>query len=174
MIPAFVIHASFSKDRDQYVKQLQDKAGATVIEAIVPGNPLIGCCMSHLKVAQTAKNLFPDSAYIVFEDDCVLNENWQDALTDLSGDVCYLGYSDKASTGLLFGTWAMLLTPKARDALISWLPHMIETSSYPAYDHLCWKIWEGAKFAVGKPDDGYKYCNWARGLLSLIQGGIKY
>lgn len=169
--PAFIIHSStFSADRKSYVTALQEETGATLVEATLLDNRLIGCSLSHLKVAQLANQMYPDSSYIVFEDDCVLTSDWKDGLRDLSGDVCYLGYNDRGSDGILYGTHAMIISVKARQKILDYLPFLLQISSFPAYDHLCWSIWKGSFCTVGAPICGFLWAYQAKGILSLITG----
>lgn len=170
MYPAFIIHASCSQDREPYVKKLQEETDGRVVEAELLENRLIGCCLSHLKVARLAETLYPSSPYLVFEDDCVLTPDWKDSL-DLSGDVVYLGYNDKASFGTLFGTHAMLITVKARNLLIQHLEkYMFEKTMFPAYDWVAYYIWKDYNLDVQYPEEGNRWAYQAKGLTSLITG----
>jgi hypothetical protein len=173
MIPAFLIHSSDSHDRDDVVKNILDEVNVEIVEAIVLDNRLLGCCLSHLKVAHLARQLYPNLPYLVLEDDCVLKPGWKEGVWDLSGDVVYLGYNDKHSTGVLFGTHAMLISPAARDYLIEHLEQSIRSSKVPEYDWLCWKLWMDGKFEVGSPDQKDLYCEQKKGLVSLITGNIR-
>ena len=173
MIPSFIIHASQSHDRDSLVKTLCHETNAEVVEAILLDNRLLGCCLSHLKVAHLAREQYPTLPYLVLEDDCVLHPGWREGVWDLSGEIVYLGFNDKHSTGVLFGTHAMLISPNARDYLIKHLEQKIRSASVPAYDWLCWQLWIEGQFEVGYPDEGNHYCEQKKGLQSLITGNIR-
>ena len=172
MIPAYIIHSSACEDRDILVKKLIEETGATVVEAVYPGNPTLGCSLSHYKVAAWAKKIHPDLPYLVMEDDCVFFPGWKEALFDISGEVVYLGYNDKLSHGLLTGTHAMLIYPRARDAILEKLPLLMKEKALP-YDWLVWKLWIDENISVGFPDKKNQLCEQAKGFRSTITGNIR-
>lgn len=173
MLPTYILHSSDSKDRDELVARLLDETNGYIVEAIILDNRLLGCCMSHLKIAHLSRKLYPNLPYLVLEDDCVLHPGWKDALCDLSGDVLYLGYNDKASHGVLFGTHAMVISPHAREYLIEHLEQAIKKTTFPAYDWLCWQLWKEGEFVVDYPKTKDVYCEQQKGLRSLISGNIR-
>lgn len=174
MLPTFLIHSSDSKDRDEIVANLVNETNAEIVEAIILDNRLLGCSMSHLKVAHLARHLYPNAPYLVFEDDCVLKPGWNEALSNLSGEVVYLGYNDRHVSGVLFGTHAMLIYPKARDFLIEHLEAELRKTVFTLpIDWLCWQLWQKGQFEVGYPDQKDVYCEQKKGLVSLISGNIR-
>lgn len=173
MIPTYIIHNTACEDRKETIKNLIEKTNGEIVEAIYLENRLLGCCLSHLKVAHLSKKLYPNAPYLVLEDDCVLHPGWDEALSDLTGEVIYLGYNNKHSTGVLFGTHAMFVSPIARDYLIEKLEKKIKSTSFPAYDWLCWQLWVEGQIEVGYPEKKDKYCEQAKGLKSTITGNIR-
>jgi GR25 family glycosyltransferase involved in LPS biosynthesis len=173
MYPAFVLHHETSTDRDDLVKDIVKKTDATVVQSVLLPNRKLGCTASHLSVAKLAKSLFPLQSYLVFEDDCVLSENWMDALKGVeSADVVYLGYNDKCEH-TVFGTHALLISPKARDKIISETYALKDqVIDRGAYDHilslLCRR--EGLQTALPKMEFRNTFAYQKKGLVSLITG----
>lgn len=176
MIPAFVIHDLNNQERKSTVKELQSKAKAVVVPAIVLEKGHEGCLRSHIKVAELAQTLYPDSHYIVFEDDCVLEEGWDDILKEFpTADLVYLGYTE-ASQDTIFGTHGMYMSPRLRDILIG---HGVEYAfkvRFPwAADWVIPKLCKDYGLEVFRP--AYKYKEkWAyqkRGLTSQITGKVR-
>ena len=173
MYPAFVIHHTSSTDRVEIVKDIVKKTDATIVQSILLPNRKLGCTASHLSVAKLAKSLFPLQSYLVFEDDCVLSENWMDALKGVeSADVVYLGYNDKCEH-TVFGTHALLISPKARDAIIEEADKVKdEVIDKGAYDHilslLCRR--KGLQVAMPKKEFRGTFAHQKKGLISTITG----
>jgi GR25 family glycosyltransferase involved in LPS biosynthesis len=173
MIPSFVIHNSSSKDRDLFVDALLKQTRATVFEAIMTPKGVDGCRQSHINVAKLAKQLHPTSHYIVFEDDCILSENWQEILKGYEfADVLYLGYNDRCSKAV-FGTHALYLSPKARDVIIEGAERYKDcVENKGAYDWilslLCRKY--GLITCMPKMENRELFCHQAKDVVSLITG----
>ena len=174
--PAFVIHDSQCVDREEIVNDLVHKTRGTVFQSYVLKDGNEGCMSSHLGVARLAKGLHPLKHYLVFEDDCVLEDGWEKTLEGLEfADVVYLGYTDKCQEAT-FGTHALLLSPKARDCL---LDHAREIGAEirPKYamdwvlSKLCRKY--GLITCMPKMEEREKYAYQKRGLVSQITGRIR-
>jgi len=174
--PAFVIHDSNCHSREEIVKDLVDKTRATVFQSYMLKDGSEGCMSSHIGVARLAKGLHPTKHYLVFEDDCVLEDGWEEALKGLEfADVVYLGYNDKCQEAT-FGTHALLLSPKARDCIQE---HAREIGSEirPKYafdwilSKLCRKY--GLITCMPRMDDRKKWCHQKTGLVSQITGQIR-
>lgn len=175
--PAFVIHDNQCYERDEIVKQLVDKTKATVFQSYILKDGAEGCMASHIGVARLAKGLHPTNHYLVFEDDCVLEEGWEEALKGLEfADVVYVGYNDKCDKAT-FGTHALLLSPKARDCI---LDHAREIGSEirPKWamdwilSRLCREY--GLITCMPKMDDREKWCHQKRGLVSQITLRVRH
>ena len=174
MIPAFIIHSSSCHERHQVVQQLQEQTNAILVEAIILPNRKEGCMESHLKVAKQAQEHYPNQSYLVFEDDCVLNPNWREAIKTPS-DVTYLGYNELCSYAV-FGTHALLISPKARDILLETTrKHATAVTDPWAFDWILSFICKTYKVSHTKPsrEDRNKYCFQKLGLKSQITGNIR-
>lgn len=173
---AFVLHNSSCVERDEIVEELVKKTKATVFQSYLLSDGKEGCRQSHIAVAKLAKALYPLDKYIIFEDDCVLAEDWEDCLKGLEfADVVYLGYNDKCEH-TTFGTHALLLSPKARDVIIENAEkHKDDVINKGAYDFilslLCRKY--GLLTCMPKMQDRERYCHQKRGLKSQITGMIR-
>ena len=176
MIPAFVIHDRACQRREEIVLQLLDKTKATVFQSYVLTNGAEGCMNSHLGVARTAKALYPTSHYLVFEDDCILEEGWEECLKGMQFvDVLYLGYNDKCSKAT-FGTHALYLSPKARDILIEHTREegqQVEVKNAMDWilSSLCRKY--GLITCMPKHEDRERWCHQQKGLVSQITGRVR-
>ena len=171
MIPAFIIHSSKCIERQPIVKELQEKTGATVLEASLLENRREGCSTSHIRVAETAKKLYPSQPYLVFEDDCILNDNWKESLT-LSSDVVYLGYNNSSKT-TIFGTHALLISPKARDIILNHTrQHALDVYDKWAFDWILSFLCHSYNLSVQLPsfDKRNLYCFQKPNLISQITG----
>lgn len=173
MYPAFVIHHNSSTDRVEIVKDIVKKTDATIVQSILLQNPKLGCTASHIHCAKLARSMFPLKHYLVFEDDCILSEDWEACLTGVeSADVVYLGYNDKCEH-TVFGTHALLISPKARDAIIEEADKVKdEVIDKGAYDHilslLCRR--QGLQVAMPKMEFRGTFAHQKKGLVSLITG----
>ena len=173
MFPSYVIHSSISKDRDSLVDALVKETGATVFDAIMDTDAHLGCTRSHIAVAKLAKESHPTSHYLVFEDDCVLSENWKDILKGYQfADVLYLGYNNRCDEAV-FGTHALYLSPKARDVIIEGAERYKDcVKPKNACDWilslLCRKY--GLITCIPKLDNRELYCHQQKGIVSLITG----
>lgn len=119
MIPAYIIHKKDCSERIPIVNELIQKTNAKLVKAIYyEKNGKKGCRESHTLVANSAKSSHPNSYYLVFEDDCVLLEGWEKALENYENyDIIYLGCND-VCVQTIFGTHALLISPKVRDLII--------------------------------------------------------
>lgn len=176
MLPAFVIHHSAHSERDEVVKQIQEKTKAITFEAHILPDRVRGCLFSHIGVAKLARSLYPTSSYLVFEDDCELSDDWDKLLADVSGvDVCWLGYTDKCDWAT-FGTHALVLSPRARDLVIEKAClYGKDTFEKNAYDHILSKMAreEGLKVAMPPYDRRKEFCRQKKGLVSTITGRVR-
>jgi len=176
MLPAFIIHNSSCSERAEIVKQLQSMTGATIVEAIMMKDGKQGCRSSHLCVARLARSLHPNKHYLVFEDDCVLSEDWKYCIEGMEcADVLYLGYNDK-SRDVTFGTHALMISPKARDKILSEtekLAPVVENKG--AYDHILSKLCrqEGLLTAMPPLDEKENWAYQKKGLKSQITGNLR-
>lgn len=173
MYPSFVIHHQGSTDRDDLVVNIVKETGAIIFQSIWLDNKHKGCSLSHVQVAKMALKLFPLKHYLVFEDDCVLSENWADCLKGLEmADVVYLGYNGKCEH-TIFGTHALLLSPKARDAIIDFTSEVAEDVVHKwAFDHILTRICRTKGLVVAMPKLEHKevYAVQKKGLISTITG----
>jgi GR25 family glycosyltransferase involved in LPS biosynthesis len=176
MIPAYVLHHPSCHERTEIVKDIVDKTKATVFESYLLPNGKDGCRWSHIGVAKLAKSLHPEKSYLVFEDDCALEEGWQEGLKGVEfADVVYLGYTDRTKD-TLFGTHALYISPKARDVIIEHTEeHKNEVPDKGAYDFilslLCRRY--GLITCMPRFSDKDKYCSQKKGLRSQITGRIR-
>lgn len=135
-----------------------------------------GCRASHLKVAQMAKELYPTKHYLVFEDDCVLSEDWKACLEGMEiADVLYLGYNDKCRH-TTFGTHALLISPKARDNILSKTETLVDSVlDIGAYDHILSKLCrqEGLLTAMPPVNEKDRWAWQQKGIQSLITGRLR-
>jgi hypothetical protein len=173
MIPSFIIHNPHSSERAEIVKTLVQRTKGTVVSAVMLDNGKDGCRESHLAVARLARGLHPDKHYLVFEDDCVLSDGWEQCLEGMQmADVVYLGYNDKSSS-VTYGTHAVCYSPKARDAILTWTEALKDdVGDRGAYDHILSKICrqEGLLVAMPPPDQRDRWAVQKKGLTSLITG----
>jgi GR25 family glycosyltransferase involved in LPS biosynthesis len=173
MIPAFVIHNSSSTERDDVVKELCLKTKAMVVEGVFEANRKDGCRHAHQNVARLARSLYPTKHYLVFEDDCVLSEDWERCVEGMEvADVLYLGYNDKCSH-TTFGTHALMMSPKARDKILSDSEKLKdEVIDKGAYDHVLSKLCrqEGLLTAMPPVDEKERWAWQKKGLKSTITG----
>lgn len=176
MLPAFVIHNSSCSERTEIVKKLVSQTKATVVSAVMMPNGKDGCRMSHQAVARLARALHPTKHYLVFEDDCVLSEDWERCIEGMEmADVLYLGYNGKCEH-TTFGTHALMLSPKARDKILSESEKLKDVvADKGAYDHILSKLCrqEGLLTAMPPPDEKEKWAWQKKGLKSLITGQIR-
>ena len=173
MFPAFVLHNSQSLDRIETTNELVKKTGATIFQSLLLPDGVEGNRLSHLEAAKVAKSLFPTKHYLIFEDDCVLSEDWQRCLEGMTmADVVYLGYNDKSSD-VTFGTHALLLSPKARDKILERAESLVQAVDRKgAYDHILSKLCrqEGLLTAMPPLDQKERWAVQKKGLVSLITG----
>jgi GR25 family glycosyltransferase involved in LPS biosynthesis len=158
------------------VKTLVQRTKGTVVSAVMLDNGKDGCRASHLAVARLARGLHPDKHYLVFEDDCVLSEDWEKCIEGMEmADVLYLGYNDKCSH-TTFGTHALLISPKARDKIVSDSEKLKdEVIDKGAYDHVLSKLCrqEGLLTAMPPVDEKDRWAWQKKGLKSTITGQLR-
>jgi GR25 family glycosyltransferase involved in LPS biosynthesis len=174
--PSFVIHNPSCSERTEIVNQLIKTTGATLVSAVMLPNGKDGCRASHQAVARLARALHPTKHYLVFEDDCVLSEDWETCIEGMEvADVLYLGYNGKCQH-TTFGTHALMLSPKARDKILSEsekLKDAVEDKG--AYDHILSKLCrqEGLLTAMPPLDEKERWAVQKKGLKSGITGQIR-
>ena len=126
MLPAYVIHHKSQPERDVLVERIIELTGAKVVEAcMISYNPTLGCRMSHRKVAQLAKEEHPESAYLVFENDCeIIVPNFLNLLIKHDVDLLFFGITGSCFHHKpfyhhsLWGTHAVKISSKARDLFL--------------------------------------------------------
>lgn len=173
MIPAFVIHHTSTTGREELCQDIVKKTGAIQFQSYLLNDRVLGCTYSHIGVAKLARSMCPDKHYLVFEDDCVLAEDWKYPIENFGDyDVLYIGYNDRCSDKI-FGTHALYLSPKARDAIID-LAEKISHDQFKRepYDWLLSQLCreEGLSVCVPKLEMKEKWCAQKKGILSLITG----
>lgn len=176
MLPAFVLHNSASTERDEIVRELVKKTGATQFQSFLLDDRVMGCLESHLGVAKIAKALHPTSDYLVFEDDCELFDGWEQ-MRDVSGvDVVWIGYTDRCEHST-FGTHALRMSPRARDKILE-LSYSVgrRTQAKNAFDQVLSKICreEGLSEAMPKYEMREQFAKQKRGVVSLITRRPRY
>jgi len=175
MIPAFVIHHSPCADRQDLVDNLVGHSGATVLDAVWFDDPekrKEGCSKSHVKVATTASQLHPDLPYLVFEDDCILANDWKTVLEGKEDfDVVYLGVNSNGGTP--FGTHAMLIRPAARQAILEDTERLFDAVwDTWAFDHIVDLICKQRELRVWVPpeEEWHRWALQKKGMISTITG----
>lgn len=187
MLPAYIIHNSKQKEREDIVKKLVEATDAKIVEAVwSTDDPVWGCRESHKKVARLAKEEHPFSSYLVFEDDCeIVDPSFLDLMVENPDvDVLYFGVNGFCTHKLPFplrhswGTHAMMLSPKARDALLEkeekYLQMKFPLGNHPL-DQLFCVMEHCEELKVWKPDER-KMKKWVRqkpGLVSAISGAVR-
>lgn len=182
-IASFLITMPGVKEREDQVKHLQEKFNPHVIKAITNENPARGNCLSHAQVARFAKLLYPDLPYLVLEDDAQVVDPkfWTLVEEHKDVDLLYFGYNGSChhtipvETEYLWGTHAVLVSVKARDAI---LEHFDDVSNLEfwtdkvGFDSLLTVIAHKAGLTTWAPpkEDRYKYICQKEGLTSLISG----
>lgn len=135
-----------------------------------------GCRTSHLKVAQIAKDLYPQESYLVFEDDCVLSDDWMRCVQEAKGaDVVFLGYNDK-SWHTIYGTHALMISPKARDLILARTEELAPcVRDVGAFDHILSELMFQERLSVIAPSplEKERWAHQRRGLRSLITGHLR-
>lgn len=173
---AFIIHNSNSSERVEIVKDLQRKTNAIILDAIMLPDGLEGNKESHLAVARLARSLCPTKHYLVFEDDCILSDDWKRCIEGMEiSDVLYLGYNDKCEN-TTFGTHALLISPKARDKILSETPKVCtQVLRKQAMDHILSKICrqEGLLTAMPPYEERERYAEQKKGIKSIITGQVR-
>ena len=187
MLPSYIIHNSNQIERKEIVVKIIQITGAKVVEAVWnTQDPIWGCRESHKKVARLAKEEHPDSAYLVFEDDCeILDPRFIYLILEhLDVDILYFGvngycvHQDPFPLLHNWGTHAMMMTPRARDTLLEKEEKYLNMhfpKGIHAYDALMCVMAECEGLKVWKPDELNKN-RWVRqkpGLKSSISGSIR-
>lgn len=187
MLPAYIIHNSEQLDRKDLVNKLIQATGAKVVEAVWDtSDPNRGCRESHKKVARLAKEEHPESAYLVFEDDCeILDPNFLDLIVENPDvDILYFGLNGFCVHKQPFvlkhswGTHAMMMTPKVRDLLLTTEEKYLKMK-FPLWDHPIDQLFcvmeHCEELRVWKPDERTmkKWVQQKPGLKSAISGSIR-
>jgi GR25 family glycosyltransferase involved in LPS biosynthesis len=134
-----------------------------------------GCTRSHVEVAKLAKQLFPHDSYLVFEDDCVLSDGWDTIYkAHPTADIVYLGYNDMCEH-TIFGTHALLISPKARDLFLQqWQTIGEKVQNRMATDWILSRLIRDNKLYVVLPDKQTKeLAMQKKGLVSLITKSVR-
>lgn len=194
MLPSFIIHHAEQHDRKYLVQALVKATGASVIDAVwIPEDPIKGCRESHIKVARLAKELYPDSPYLVFEDDCeIVDPHFLDLLNEHPDvDILYFGvtnYSQHTLPIVLYHSWgthAMMITPKARDLFLSKLEEYLALpfpqDKHPVDQIYCvlevkesLKVWKPRmSYCIHPQNTIEKYVRQKPGLRSTISKTIR-
>ena len=169
MVPTFVIHDPDCHERDDIVKDIQDKTGADKVLARVYPDGKRGCRESHLLCAEMASNIGPDQSYFVFEDDCVLSEDWVECLPEEAYDIYYLGYN-KIDGDVIYGTHAMLIGWRARTIFLRHAEEeVMNVSDIGAWDHIVSRLVKKYNLHVWFPKEN-RYAIQKPGLISSITG----
>ena len=169
-LPSFVIHNDSCVERYDLVKALKEKTNAVVFDAVMLENGKDGCRKSHIEVARFAKVSYPNSRYIVFEDDCVLSEDWEDVIeVSQDIDVVFIGVNDLCDD-IIFGTHALILSPKARDVIVEKTEECCSlVSNTGAFDHILSYLIRKYNLSVKI----YRLAMQQEGLRSLITGEFR-
>lgn len=174
--PAYIIHHSSCTDRDSIVEDLIRQTNGIVVPAVWLEDRKAGCRLSHQLVAKMAKEQHPDSPYLVFEDDCILRENWQECLKfwNEKSDVLYLGYNGKHRKHIVLATHALMISPRARDIIIDHTEDYVEeVENTGAYDWILNYLCADYKLRMILPLDKDKWCYQQEGLISTITGNAR-
>ena len=173
---AYIIHSSSCIERKEVVDQLIQKTGGEIVEAVMLPNRVEGCLRSHLKVAQIAKEKEPTEPYMVFEDDCILEDGWDAILSQSQyADFLFFGYTE-ASRDTIFGTHALWINPKLRDLFLEKGEEYAFKVRFPwAADWVIPKLCQDYKLNVFRPayDLREKWAYQKKGLKSQITGKIR-
>lgn len=163
-------------ERTEIVKDLLKKTNGMIVSAIMLPDGLEGNRQSHSAVARLARSLHPTKHYLVFEDDCVLSEDWEKCIEGMEmADVLYLGYNDKGSD-ITYGTHALLISPKGRDKILSEsekVGKIVDRKN--AMDHILSKICrqEGLLTAMPPFHERERWAEQKKGIKSLITNQIR-
>ena len=182
-IPVFLIAMLGSVERAENIAKLIQKFNPIIQRAILNNSPQVGNCLSHLQVARTAKLLFPNSPYLVLEDDAEVVDDkfWTLVEEHKDVDLLYFGYNNSCShykpipTEYVWGTHAVLISPSARDAIIEKydeVNNMEFWTQYVGFDSMLTVIAHLAKLKSWKPakEDRYKYICQKEGYTSFLSG----
>lgn len=182
MFPAYILHHSSTKEREQLVKNLQEQTGAIVFDPVwLPENPPRGCRESHVKLANTMKEINPDSPYIVFEDDCeIIDPGFYSLLSDHPHvDLLYFGVTQYGTLNRYhniphcsFGTHAMYITPKARDIFLEHWNEIVQ-EGIPHIDQIWNVIEHNYSLSTWKPQPQDRH-RWVRQKPGLPSVGRQY
>ena len=173
MFPAFVIHHNSTTERKDLVDDIVKKTGAIQFQSYLLQDRVVGCTFSHIGVAKLARSMFPDKSYLVFEDDCVLLDDWDYIVKTFPDyDILYLGYNSR-TPDKVFGTHALYISPKGRDAIISLAEGQVEeVFRKEPYDWLLSDLCreKGLSVCIPKVEMKDNWCVQKKGLVSLITG----
>ena len=167
---------SCAKEREPYVKALEDLCGAKRFEGLsgeklgsfLPGQ--VGCFKSHYAIY---KKVPKGEDVLIFEDDCVVIDPTVFSLLDELKplyDIIYLGcYHIYKKRGLVqsHGTYAYWLSSNALSILLN-----NSDMQEPIDHHLC-SLEHSRGLRVWRPTPKDKYVKQQCGLRSLISGGLR-
>ena len=182
-IPIFLIAMLGNQERKDNIDKLIQQFNPFVVKAVLRTSPHYGNCLSHLEVARKAKLLFPDKPYLVLEDDAeVKDPKFWTLMEDASGaDIVYLGYNGDCNhttpinTNYIWGTHAVVINPKARDAIIEhfeWANKLDYWTKDVGFDSYLTVITHKAGLTYWAPsqEDRYKYICQKDGFVSFLSG----
>ena len=182
-LPIYLIAMTDNADRKQTIQALVDRLDPIVVEAIKDANPWVGNCLSHLRVAELAKKEFPESSYMVLEDDAVIRDEkvWSLVEEHKDVDILYLGYNGlcnhtiPVNTEYVWGTHALVVSPKARDAIIDTFETILTLKFWTTkigFDSMLTVVQSVAKLTSWKPPfhERYNYICQKEGLVSMLSG----
>lgn len=185
-IPVFLIAMRDNQQRQDTIQAIIEKVNPIVVDAIRDSNPHTGNCLSHFRVAQRAKELFPDSPYLVLEDDAVIVDDrfWSLIEEHKDVDIVYLGYNGSChhtipkNTEYVWGTHAVLIQPRARDALLETYEVIVTLPFWTdkiGFDSILTVVQNVAGLTSWKPsfNQRYDYICQKEGLVSLLSGDIR-
>jgi hypothetical protein len=117
---AYIIHSSAATNRSMYVSEIQRKTGALVFRAIEIAKVgdyvgrRKGCTLSHIGILRRAAR-----DVLVFEDDCVLQDNFAEAIQmhKHTHDIVYVGLL-KSWNGGSSGAHAYWVSQKAKQVYL--------------------------------------------------------
>lgn len=168
----YIIHHKEATEREKCVENIVKLTGAEIVEAVwCPIFPVLGCILSHLKVARMGQG-----GYYVFEDDC---EVFGDFLSvPLDSDIIYFGINGKALQKKpiecihYWGTHAMFISEKARLILLEHWEKELEVlypKGFPAFDELLSVLAYRHKLSIKILD----LVGQKKGFVSYISGNVR-
>ena len=168
---AFIIHKE-CQERKELVDILLQKTNAVIVDPVwCPIFPVLGCLLSHIKVARMG-----EGGYYVFEDDCVIDKDFFDL--PLDADIIYYGINGKALQDKpikcwhYWGTHSLWVSERARKILIDeWEKELsfIYPKGFPAFDEILSVLIHRHNLSYKI----YEYTSQKKGLVSFISGNVR-